>query len=98
MKASMKDRLLGLTRKIHSVEIGGDTYYYQHLKVNQRQIVMNYKDLEQDASIFIMGVCDEEGNQLFTLEEMDAVLTLPNNIVAGLVTAIITGDEKKPLG
>lgn len=95
---NIKERLLQIKDNIHTIEIGGDTYHYRHVKGSHNTIIMSYKDMEQDAAIFALCLCDEDGGEVFSLDELDSVLSLPSKIIKGVVTAALLGDETKPQG
>lgn len=95
---SIRDRLLAIKDNIHSVDIGDDKIYFKHIKGSQNNVIMSYKDMEQDAAIFALSACEEDGTQLFSLDELDVVLELPSKVIKAVVTAAILGDEKKPQG
>ena len=96
--SNIRDRLLAIKDKIHKVEVGGVVVYFKHLKSSNASTIMKMKGTDSDALIFTMCACEESGDPLFTLEEIDVVKELPQNIVTAVVTAAVMGNEKKPLG
>ncbi len=95
---SIKERLMAIKNKIHSIEVSGETYHYKHLKQSELQEVGAVKSNEFNAAIFCVCLCEEDGSKVFTLEDLGSILDLPTSIVSKVATAAITGDEKKLQG
>jgi hypothetical protein len=96
---SIRDTLMQLTEKVHKIEAGGVELYFKHLKSSHTTIIMKQKKgTNTDAIIFALCACDENGDPLFTIEELDQIEELPTKLVADVVKAAMSGDAKKPLG
>ncbi|EDM66142.1 hypothetical protein PE36_00055 [Moritella sp. PE36] len=95
---SIKERLLKIKNKINTVECMGEKIHYMHLKGSQSHLLSACKSGDIDATIFALCACEEDGQLMFTIDELEDVKQLPNVIINTVSKAALMGDEKKPRG
>ncbi|CAH6913807.1 conserved hypothetical protein [Vibrio chagasii] len=96
---NLRERLIELKDKVYSITIGDDKFYYKHFKSSFRPLIKTATDdVKADCLIFALCVCDEKGEQLFSVDEVELISDIPRHIVTSLVVAAISGDEKKQQG
>ncbi len=95
---SIKNKLLKIKDKINSVDVMGETLHYKHFKGSHSHLISNGETGDADAMIFALCACEKNGEQMFTVEEIDQVKELPSRIINTISKLALLGDEKKPLG
>lgn len=79
-------------KKINIPEFDGDIYIRQ-ISVGEQEQISKHLEKEEGNSMalsFIFGVCDEKGNRLFTIDDLDKI----NQINFKAMLAIIKGINK----
>ncbi len=103
--ANLKEQLLSISQQIHSASFKCSdakedevtvTVHYKHLKGSHKKSVSSCKAIDQMPVIFALCACDEHGDPIFSIEELDAIKDLPNNIVVGVANLALNGSAKKP--
>ena len=96
---SLKDKLLSLANKLHSIEVMGTEIFYTKVKQSHNPIIMAIKDpAEQNATIFALCVCEADGTPSFSLDNLDEVKQLPASLITTVVAQALNLDEKKAQG
>lgn len=94
---NLKDKILSMKDKVHSIVIEEETYYYKHFKQYHQDIIQGKKDAELEAAIFSLVLCDVNGEPVFTLEDIEDIKGLPQSLVKAVNYPAITGmNTKKP--
>ena len=92
---SLKDNLLKFVDNIHSTKFWGEQIHYKLFKSSHRAMLKGLDETEQDAMIFALCVCEEDGTPVYTKDDINDVLNLPSKIVTHVVMKAIATDEKK---
>lgn len=77
---------------VHSIEYGGETYYYRYLTSRHLETLNANQGHDLNVMAFILCACTPSGEPMFTLDDYDEVLDLPRMLINTIAHASSTGN------
>lgn len=99
---SLKERLKAIKEYVHSVEVGGEKYFFKYITPPQLNLALSKPDEQFNAVVFIQCSCTEKGEPEFedglTEENIELVNSIPATYLAVITKSMMEPDQKKPSG
>lgn len=78
--------------KVHITTLGGDVYVKEFV-VADRNEIQKHPESSYQTMLIIMGVCDENGERMFGVDDIESVESLPQKVADELLMAVAKHNE-----
>ncbi len=91
----LRDKILSCKAKIQKAFIKelGEDIYVKEFVVADRNEIQKQEEASYQTMLIIMGVCDENGERVFSLDDIESVDALPQRLADELLMAVAKHNE-----